>query len=78
MQKWFIDKMIMCALNINTPELADRVGVTRATICNYINGKPVSKPLQRCIDWEIDSYINECTNQKIKDFCEELKTKRDD
>lgn len=78
MQKYFIDKMIMCALNVNAPKLANRVGVTKATINNYINGKPISKTLQRCINWELDSLINECTSQKIKDFCEELKTKRDD
>ena len=78
MQKWIINKLIMKALGISTKELANQMGVTRATVSSYVNGKPTSKLLQRCVDLELDLYINECTNQKIKDFCEELKTKRDD
>ena len=68
----------MKALGISTKKLANQMGVTRATVSSYVNGKPTSKLLQRCVDLELDLYINECTNQKIKDFCEELKTKRDD
>lgn len=78
MQKWIINKLIMKALGISTKELANQMGVTRATVSSYVNGKRTSKLLQRCVDLEMDLYINECTNQKIKDFCEELKTKRDD
>ncbi len=78
MQKWIINKLIMKALGISTKELANQMGVTRATVSSYVNGKPTSKLLQRCVDLEMDLYINKCTNQKIKDFCEELKTKRDD
>lgn len=78
MQKWIINKLIMKALGISTKELANQMGVTRATVSSYVNGKPTSKLLQRCVDLELDLYINECTNQKIKDFCEELKTKRND
>ncbi len=78
MQKWIINKLIMKALGISTKKLANQMGVTRATVSSYVNGKPTSKLLQRCVDLELDLYINECTNQKIKDFCEELKTKRDD
>lgn len=78
MQKWFVNKMIMRTLGVSTKELANQMGVTRATVSSYINGKHTSKLLQRCVDLELDLYINDCTNQKIKDFCEELKTKRDD
>lgn len=78
MQKWIINKLIMKALGISTKKLANQMGVTRATVSSYVNGKPTSKLLQRCVDLELDLYINECTNQKIKNFCEELKTKRGD
>lgn len=57
-------------------ELSERVEVTRQTISNYECGKVKYRPLERVIEWELDSAIDNCTDLKLKNICKQLKSIR--
>lgn len=77
MKRCEINRKIRELLKMSGRELAERVEVTKQTISMYELGKTRTyRPLERVIEWELDSAINECTDQTIKELCELLKSKR--
>ena len=77
MKRCEVNRKIRELLGISGMELSKRVEVTKQTISMYELGKTNTyRPLERVIEWELDSSINECTDSTIKDLCEQLKLKR--
>lgn len=76
MTRYEINQHIRKLLKLSTTELAERVEVTRQTINNYERGVCLNKPTERVIEIELDLEIERCTNEKIKNICQELKLER--
>lgn len=76
MQRREINRKIRELLGISGRELSERVEVTKQTISNYENGRSMTRPLERVIEWELDLAIDNCTDLVIKDLCEQLKAIR--
>lgn len=63
-------------LGMGGRELSERVEVTKQTISNYEWSKVEYRPLERVIEWELDSAIDNCTDLKLKNLCNQLKSIR--
>ena len=79
MERRVVNRKIRELLGISGTELGKRVEVTRQTISVYETGKTKTyRPLERVIEWELDSAIDECSDSTIKELCEQLKLKRNE
>lgn len=76
MKRREVNRKIRELLGMSGRELSERVEVTRQTISNYECGKVKYRPLERVIEWELDSAIDNCTDLKLKNICKQLKSIR--
>lgn len=77
MKRREVNRKIRELLGMSGRELSERVEVTRQTISVYETGKTKTyRPLERVIEWELDSAVAECTDQTIRRLCEQLKLER--
>lgn len=77
MKRREVNRKIRELLGMSGRELSERVEVTKQTISVYETGKTKTyRPLERVIEWELDSAVAECTDPIIKKLCEQLKLER--
>lgn len=77
MKRREVNRKIRELLGMSGRELSERVEVTRQTISMYETGKTKTyRPLERVIEWELDSAVAESTDQTIRRLCEQLKLER--
>jgi transcriptional regulator with XRE-family HTH domain len=77
MKRYEANQNIRKLLGLSGRQLAERVEVTKQTISNYERGLTVIRPVERVIEIELDSLIEKCTDETIRNMCEILKLKRD-
>ena len=70
------NKIIRLLLGASCAQLAQKVEVSKQTICNYESGKPVLRPVERVIEIELDLLIEDCDRDDVKDLCRQLQSNR--
>lgn len=76
MKRREVNRKIRELLGMSGRELSERVEVTKQTISNYECGKVEYRPLERVIEWELDSAIDNCIDLDLKNICKQLKSIR--
>lgn len=76
MKRYEANQNIRKLLGLSGRQLAERVEVTKQTISHYECGLSVIRPVERVIEIELDLAIESCTDEKIKEICDQLKLER--
>ena len=76
------NRLIRSLLLISQQDIADYLGCTKQTVCNYEKGKTEKtwyyKMMNKMIDNYLDTYINVCESKTVKDCCERIKSDREE